>query len=196
MQRISKDSFSTAFQLDKATSEISINDIKVRNYYVCIYNNEWYICIATDISFLKQHVHFKFIKSLHNTFSWLRQNNFCWVPINNVFHSIILISAQGHRATNFKLNNEEYSAICKLFFLAFSICPVCFFEKNSLKLTFNLYFFPRLHLSRAKLFFTFAYILLIGSYSQEFDIYYKTSSQDCTQKMFGFQLIFYPFFLK
>ena len=49
LQRISKDSFSTAFQLDKATSEISINDIKVRNYYACIYNNEWYICIATDI---------------------------------------------------------------------------------------------------------------------------------------------------
>ena len=30
----------------------------------------------------------------------------------------------------------------------------------------------------------------------EFDIYYKTSSQDHTQKMFGIQLIFYLLFLK
>ena len=59
LRRISKDSYSTAFQFDKATSEISINDIKVGNYYECIYDNVWYICIAADISFKKQDVHFK-----------------------------------------------------------------------------------------------------------------------------------------
>ena len=68
-KRISKDSFSTAFQFNKATSEISINDIKIRNYYACIYGNEWYICIATDTSVRRQDVYFKFInKSQHNTF--------------------------------------------------------------------------------------------------------------------------------
>ena len=113
---ISTDSFSTAFKFNKATSEISINDIKVRNYHACIYNNEWRICIATDITFKKQDVYFKFMnKSQHNTFSWPRKNDFCCVPINHVFHSVTSISAQGHGASNYKLNNKEYSAICKLF---------------------------------------------------------------------------------
>ena len=52
--KISKDSFSTAFQFNKATLEILINDIQVRNYYACIQDNEWHICITTDISFEKQ----------------------------------------------------------------------------------------------------------------------------------------------
>ena len=70
LRRISNDSSSTAFQFDKATSEISINNIKVGNYYACISDNEWYICIATYISFEKQDVHFKFMnKSQHNIFS-------------------------------------------------------------------------------------------------------------------------------
>ena len=81
-----------------------------------IYDNEWCICIATDISFKKQDVHFKFMnESEHNTFSWPRRNDFCWVPINHVSHAIASISAQGHGARNYKLNDEEYSAICKLF---------------------------------------------------------------------------------
>ena len=59
---------------DKATSEISINDIKVGDYYACIYDNKWCICIATYISFKKQDVHFKVMKkSHHNTFSWPRR---------------------------------------------------------------------------------------------------------------------------
>ena len=116
LQRISKYSFSRAFQFDKTTSEILINDIKVGNYYACIYDNEWCICIATDISFEKQDVHFRFMnKSQHNTFSWPRRRDFCRVLINHIFHSISSISVQGHGARNYKLNDEEYSAICKLF---------------------------------------------------------------------------------
>ena len=67
---ISKDSFSKAFQFDKATIEISINDIKVKNYYACIYINKCSICMVADIFYKKQDVHFKFMnKSQHNTFS-------------------------------------------------------------------------------------------------------------------------------
>ena len=138
-------------------------------------------------------------KSQHKTFSCPRRNNFCWVPINHVFHSITSVSAQGHGARNYKLNNEEHSGLCKLFSNIKSKFFSCFVFMSCmllLKLSFNLFFLPRLHLSKTKLFFLFVYTLLIGSYSQEFDIYHKTSSQDCTQKMFGLQLIFYPFFLK
>ena len=107
--RISEDSFSKAFQFDKATIEILINDIKVKNYFACIYINKCSICIAADIFYKKQDVHFKFMnKSQHNTFSWLRRNDFCWAPINHVFHSITSISVQGHGARSFKLNDEEY----------------------------------------------------------------------------------------
>ena len=54
----------------------------------------WYICIATDISFNEE-----------------GENNLCRAPISHIFDSIASISAQGCGARNYKLK-EDYSAIC------------------------------------------------------------------------------------
>ena len=55
LRRKCKDSFST-----KPLQKFRLMTSKFRNYYACVYDNEWYICTSTDISFDKQDVHFKF----------------------------------------------------------------------------------------------------------------------------------------
>ena len=68
---ISADPYHSNFQLGKTKTRISLNDIIPGQYYTCMYDDDWYIGIANDHSFVYQDVHFKFPKkSISNNFSW------------------------------------------------------------------------------------------------------------------------------
>ena len=68
MRRTSKDPFYTSFQFVYEASTMSLEDINPGECHACVYDKEWYIENAAEVSNINQDFYFKFMNKNLITF--------------------------------------------------------------------------------------------------------------------------------
>ena len=85
-------------------------------FHACIYDGNWCIGNAIEVSHENEDVYFQFMRrSAIINFSWPPRDDFCWVPITHVLCSIEPLELQSHGGRQYRIEIKNIRKIESLF---------------------------------------------------------------------------------
>ena len=110
MKRVSFDKISTTIANQ---TERSISEYSPGMYIDCTDDGDWFIGNIIRVCEEFDDVYCKFLHRSNRIFTWPRNDDECWVPINHIVCVVKSLTAMSQRARSYTISSHELDFITK-----------------------------------------------------------------------------------